>query len=142
MSGADQIAFLRTPSLLATKKWRRDGSIQDFGDAKNFVRSTESVTGISELHATLQRHAADPQTLMIRGGFVGDERAAELIAGLPEDDRPAPGCIFRRKLFFKDQKLHTAMFDIDGAQTKINPLIDPEGAICEWVKKSLRPEFH
>jgi hypothetical protein len=143
MSGHDTIVFLRTTgSLPATKKWRKDGSIQDFGDAKNFVQSIERVTSISELHATLQRHAADPQTLMIRGAFIGDVRAAELIGGLPEDDRPAPGCMFRRKIFFKDQPLHTVMLDIDGAQTKINPLIDPEGAICEWMKKALRPEFH
>lgn len=143
-AAADEITFLRTTgNLLATKRWKADGSVEaPATHPKNFTLSTERVSTLSEFHAALNRHATDPQTMMIRGRYIGDERRAQLIAQMHEKDRPEPGCILRRKSFFDDQPLHIVMFDIDGAKTTVDPLTDPEGAIQEWTMRSLPSEFH
>jgi energy-coupling factor transporter ATP-binding protein EcfA2 len=119
------------------KLWQLDGTVEPYEDAKQFRLTVEQLAGIHEFARLLQRLELEPRACIIRGRYVGPERAAQAV-----EQPTMAGCVLRRGNFFEDQLLHTLLFDIENTTTRIDPRTDPEDAIREWIAANLPVEFY
>lgn len=147
-SGADQISVLRSVGPLLTKRWKASGEIQQYDDALHFKLQVVAVDGIHSLSKLLVRLEADPHACIIRGRYVGDERAPAAIerevakaAAKGEKLEHKPGTVLRRNTLFDDQRLHMILIEVDKYQSAIDPLVDPEGAIALFINEKLPRAF-
>jgi len=120
------------------KTWCADGSVKPYDDAKYFKLETVDVADIGALSALLQGLEDDAHACVIRGTYVGDELARQRD---PQEFRK--GLVRRALDYFDDQALHTLLADIDGYEPLgSDPLLDPVGAIDEFIACCLPECFH
>lgn len=145
----DELTVLQSfGEVRLTKLWQADGSIRGFDNALQYTVSTETVRDIDELSNLLTKLQDKPQCCIIRGRFVGDERAAKAAVKAKEDAAKKgkqlslkPGAVLRRNSFFDDQALHTILIEVDKFQSEIDPIVYPERAIDAFVRSKLPEEF-
>ena len=133
----DTLTVLRHPSIPQTKAWKADGTIEAHGKGKNYTLETRSVDSIHTMSTVLTELEADSHAAVIRGGYLGDKRAK---AEYPEDF--VRGKVVRRKSLFRDDPHHFLMIDVDGHTTNRDAMVDPVGAVREWVENNLPNQFH
>lgn len=133
----DRISVLRHARNLMAKTWRADGSIKPYDDAKFFQLEEHQLAGISDLSVLLTELEREPHACVIRGRYVGDTLASQRD---PAEFRP--GAVRRSLDYFADQALHAVLIDVDGYEPlTCDPVMDPAGAIEEFVACSLPAEF-
>jgi hypothetical protein len=136
--GLDTLTILRAMGgLRLTKAWKTDGTIAGYNDAKYHTRKAVRVTDCRSLSEHLTKLERDPQSCVIRGCYVGDNKARER-----EGAEFKPGHFMRRKTSFDDQPLHTIMIDIDDYVPSCDPIAEPERAIEQYIVEKLPPMFH
>ncbi len=129
----DVLAVLYATKRL-TKRWRSDGSIEPYDDAKMFTLAEHRVSSIHELSALLTRLEPNPRACVIRG--LHDEATRDREPDLPT------GKVYRRKSLFRDQALHSLMIEIDDFEPLFaDPVTDPAAAIEEYLKSHLPVSF-
>lgn len=148
-AGVDKITVLTTFGPVLAKRWQSDGSITSYDDALQFRVSERPVATLNELANELAKLSDDPRSAVIRGGFVGDAAAAELMAELTAERAASgqhaavhPCAVYRRGVIFRDRPCHWIMLDVDGAETATDPIGSPEAACREFVRERLPVEFH
>ncbi len=123
----DTITQLRTVSgARMTKRWRADGTIEGYQDAKTFSVHEESIWDLDSLADVLQgmRNASD--ACVIRGAYPPDKRSR----------------VHRNTESTWDKPHHWCMIDIDGYEPLFSdPVTEPVAAILEFVGDKLPPEF-
>ncbi|UCV28083.1 AAA family ATPase [Ferribacterium limneticum] len=133
----DTLTVLRHPSIPQSKTWKADGTIEAHGKGKNYTLEARKVDGIHTLSTVLTELEADSHAAVIRGGYIGHKHAK---AEYPEDFES--GKALRRKSLFRDDPHHWLMIDVDGHKTDRDAMVDPVGAVREWVETKLPSQFH
>ena len=128
----DKITILKHPTNLLAKTWQADGSIKAYDNAKYFVWKEAQVENIEALSALLTTLEHDARSCVIRGVYVGHDKAAELD---PEHKR---GSVRRIADLFEDQAHHWMLVEIDNFEPLCSdPLAQPVWAIEEFIGASL-----
>jgi putative DNA primase/helicase len=135
-TNGDRITLLTaTGRLLMAKRWRTDGTVEGYGNGKNFKHRTALVNDVRHLSTLLQDIEADAQTCVIRGGYIGEELALPL---MQHTEHWTAGCVLRNQEVFKDRKLHMMLADIDGYESLfVDPVTQPVEAIEEFIHSCL-----
>lgn len=147
----DTLTILTSAGPRLTKVWDSAvGKPLGYERAQQVSVSERTVSGIRELSALLTELESQPNTCLIRGKFIGHAKArelypAEIAASLKKGKAlaaPKEGFTLRRLNFFTPQKLHFFYIDIDKfVPTGIDPVLEPEKAIDQYIIKSLPPCF-
>ena len=114
------LSILQSLQGLATKTWKKDGTISDFNAGKMFATKEAKIRSISGMYKFLDvfQHKAD--CFVIRGKFMGEN----------------PDNTTRRKVAFADQPLNLFCIDIDGfTPLAADPVLHPELAIEDYLSK-------
>lgn len=130
----DTLTLLKTAGKLRmTKRWCADGTIAPYDTAKNFQVTTLKLSSINGLEKMLDRYAGQPQYCLIRGQFIGQERAAQVFT------EELPGHVHRINELFDDVPHHWFVVDIDGyiPDDGIDPVREPVKAIEQYIAKRL-----
>lgn len=134
---SDTIAVLQHSTNPLAKTWKADGTITAYGDAKFFTLTQSPVDNLAELSALLTKVEKQPKTCIIRGAYVGDEVAQQRDPGFQR------GKVRRALDYFGDQPLHATLIDVDKFEPLCaDALIDPQGAIDEFIFTMLPEPFH
>jgi hypothetical protein len=144
---SDTLTILTSAGPRLTKVWdSAGGKPQGYERAQQVAVREVVVSGIRELSALLSSLESKPNSCLIRGLFVGHDKAAELypaeIAAAVRKGKalavPKEGYTLRRGNFFSPQPLHLFYIDIDHFKpTGIDPVLEPERAIDQYLSKSL-----
>lgn len=138
MSPVDFVQVLRHPSSKLTKTWKQDGTIEAYTDPKRFVGKEKPLANIHDLSKLLTKLESDTYSCVIRGKYKG--YAHSLIV---EPDETQRNRVLRRKSVHDDPAHHWMLVDIDNYKpVDFDPLLDPVGAIGEYITTSLPPCFH
>ena len=130
---SDTITIIKTlGNVRMTKLWRADGSIEGYGEAKNFKIKSLGVNSLQELAGVLGELVAQPQVCVIRGTLKVDSAP---------DLGDYPNTYLRRSINFNDVPHHWMMCDIDGYSHE-NALEAPTVAIDAFVAEHLPPAFN
>ncbi len=138
----DTLTVLQHP-LALVKTWRADGTITPYGRARQFGMREVQVADVHALRRVLVRMEANPQRCIIRGQYVGDERARPLADVDPTSDDFCPkDKVLRRLDWFEDCPRAWVMLDVDNYEPlTARPLAEPAEAVAEFVDTCLPPEF-
>lgn len=134
---SDNIHILTHSSLPMTKIWKADGKIEPYSKGKYFSLETIELSCINSASDFFTSMESKQKSCIIRGKYVGDEDAKQV----------EPECnsqhIRRSKEFFKDQKLHLVMIEIDDFHPIFgSPVHHPVTCIDEYIQ-DIPPEcFH
>lgn len=132
----DTITVLRHSSLLLAKTWNTDGTLTPYGDALRFSLREVEVSGIVDLSALLAKLERDPHSCIIRGKWVGAERAAQ------QDPDYKAGSVNRRLTQFDEVPRQWVLIDVDKFEPlSCDPVAMPELAIGEYISSCLPIEF-
>lgn len=122
---SDQLTVLETIGPNLTKIYAADGSTLPYDDPSSFKVKAVPVAGLSDVRNLLAKLHSNTKRCLIRGRFVGEERAE---AG------SKPGTWKRNNANFDDQPLHWFMLDIDGYVPGFaDPVHEPEQAILDFL---------
>lgn len=136
-SSTKHATVLRHSTAALAKTWLRNGKIKPYDDARNFTKTQEAVEDIHKLSALLTRLEKDSQACVIRGTYIGDEKAATSGAELNT------GYVRRVGALFEDAPLHWIMAEIDNYEPSgADPVAEPEKAINEFIMSELPSAFH
>ncbi len=69
---SDTLTILRHSSALMSKLWRRDGTVDSYGDGKFFAHTTLTVNNLVELSLRLNYLERQPRHCMTRGKLVDE----------------------------------------------------------------------
>lgn len=130
----DTITLLRAKDgERATKLWKANGEIEGYGNTAHWTVKSVAVSSIHGMHKFLAKIEADPSACVVRGRFIGDAQAQDILP--PE----YPGHYRRRNVLFNDEPLHLMMIDIDGYMPPagIDPVAQPVTAINAYVETHL-----
>ena len=150
IAGTDRISVLHSAGPRLTKKWKADGGVQQYDNALQFKLEVVTVDGIKALSALLTELEDNPRACIIRGCYVGGERAAVVIeraraaAAAAKDGKELKvehGNVLRRKELFDDQRLHMVLIEVDKYQSTVDPIADPEAAIRLFIDERLPRAF-
>lgn len=132
----DRLTVLSHAHKNMAKTWCANGEMRNYDSAKYFALKEWPVRNIRELSALLCSLEPNPNSCIIRGRFVGEEKA--------KTADPECGARKVRRLLdmFEDQPLHTMLVDIDNfTPIYANPILEPEAAIREFLEAHLPPAF-
>lgn len=135
----DYVTVLQSKGPRLTKTWEQDGTITGHGRAKQHKVRSYPVNNIQEAAAVFMGLRNQPTTCVVRGDWIGAE--ASVLVPDPDNERE-DGWVLRQMAYFTDVPHAWIVFDIDGYKTEADPVKDPEGAIREWIKACLPPEYH
>lgn len=136
------LSILRHTTNRLAKRWRADGTIEPYDDAKYFTlgyrpKMEVRVGSIEELSAELWLLERAEHACLIRGQYIGDE-AAE--AADPEYKK---GKVRRVLAVFEDRPLHTCLVEVDTFEPIMaDPVTEPEDCIEEYIFTQLPECFH
>jgi len=135
--GQDSLTILTChKNLYLTKIYNSEG-MKGYDEAAAFAVSTVTVRGIKALSAELGKLVTAPHKCIIRGAFVGEARAVEL---LPPK---RPGMFARRMALFPDVPHHWIQLDIDKYKVDgYDPVAEPVRACDEYIGRCLPACFH
>jgi len=132
ISESDTLSILAHSRNLLAKTWLADGTIKDYDDARYFQLLPCKVTGIKKLSKLLKKLEKKSRWCMIRGKYIGDEKA-KLV-----DPEYKQGKVRRILDVFSDQPLHTVLIEIDDFVPSVGcPVMQPEDCIREYIEKKL-----
>lgn len=135
---SDFITKLTSANRILTKTWEANGGITNSKGAKYFRCEELTVDSIHDLSQCLQELEGDSHSAIIRGRYLGEKHSREV-----EPSGTKTGPVLRRKSVFEDTPHHWILIDIDDYEPfDFEPLVDPVGAIREFVRLSLPPCFH
>ena len=135
---SDFLWVLTHPTNNVTKTWKADGTIEAYGDPKNFIGKEQPVSDIRGLSARLSELEEKPRACVIRGKYKGESHA---MLAEPEDAKK--GRVLRRKSVHDDVPHHWVLIDIDNyTPFDYDPMLEPVGAIDEFIALNLPPCFH
>jgi putative DNA primase/helicase len=122
----DKLHCLTHSTNLQTKIWKVDGTVKFPPKSKNFNCKIREVNNIHELSELLTELETQNKSCLVRGCYVGDEKAAKI------DTEYQEGKVRRTKSLFDDQALHSLMVEVD----KFEPfdgdaVTDPQPCIKE-----------
>lgn len=133
---SDKITILKHPSSLLAKTWKADGTVNAYDDAKFFVWKEATVNHIEELSALLAQLEQDARACVIRGAYVGHDKAAE------RDPEFKPGRVRRILDLYDDVPHHWMLAEIDEFEPLCSdPVAEPVRAIEEFIATHLPPCF-
>lgn len=148
----DQITVITSRGRRLTKAWNGETcKVEGYQEARQIKVEEREVSDIFSLRSLLEELESRSNSCIIRGKYVGDERSAELMPSIIEQDRrrkpdakaPDDGYTLRRLVLFPDRKLHYIMLDIDGfVPTGIDPVTEPVAAIDQYIRTKLPTCFH
>lgn len=116
-----------------TKTYKADGTTDAYDDAASFVSKEIAVADLRSLSRLLTKLETRHQHCIIRGKFVGDERA---------EPGKVEGSIARTNANFDDCPHHWFMVDIDKYEPDFDdPVHDPVNAIKDYIARLLPPSF-
>jgi hypothetical protein len=140
------------PGRALCKRWLADGTIAGYDRARHFYVKTETVDNTLEaLSAVLTRIERQHPICVVRGRFRGHDHAVSLDT-LPDLETGEPIRVveptkhghtyLRRGECFEDVPVGWVCFDIDKYKPDgIDPVLDPVGAIDQFIAKHLPAEF-
>lgn len=127
MSKSERITILQHSHNLMTKTWTKDG-IEPYQDGKHFKVIRKQVRNIEELSELLFKLEKHPKACVIRGEFIGLEKAHEKFPDMPS------GLTVRKLDTFTDEARSWLCIDVDGfSPISTCPIDDPVGAIEEFI---------
>ena len=129
----DLITILKCSGTLnMTKTWEADGTLRPYDKAARFRVMSKPVSSIRELHTLLARLQTEPQCCIIRGQFVGKDKA---LAIFPVEKE---GYYRRQNQLFEEVRHHWVLIDIDGYRPiGADPVLEPVKAIDEYIRLRL-----
>ena len=129
----EKLTVLETFGPVLTKTYKSDDTTEPYGDAHSFKVKQVEVNGLRQVANILSKLHPNPTRCLIRGKFIGHEKAAK---GNVE------GSIVRTNANFDDQPLHWFMVDIDGFEPGFaDPVLNPDLAVLEFIEAALPEEF-
>ena len=148
-SSGGYLTVLTTRGPMLAKRWASDGSIVSYDSALQFFPSERRVSCLDDLAAALIDLSRCPLSAVVRGKFVGDTVASQVMPSLVDhkvkegwNGSVQPGGVFRRGELFRDHPCHWVMLDVDGFTPQLDPLSRPAAACSEFVLKCLPTAFH
>lgn len=128
----DKLTVLETLGPKLTKTFKADGAVQSYDSPANFKVREVEVNGWVELRTLLGVLHANPKRCLIRGKFIGKDKALS----------DKPGTFVRTNANFNDQPLHWFMADVDGFEPAFaDPVLQPELAVEEYIEAVLPEAF-
>lgn len=128
----DSVPILRcSPHLRMAKTWQRDGRILSYNQAKYFEIDTVGVENLHDLSRLLSKLEVDPQSCIIRGQYIGEEKAQHI------DNEHRSGKVRRIGKLFEDVPRHWLMIEIDQYEPSCDPIDNPVEAIEEFIENEL-----
>lgn len=128
----DKITVLKHPNNLLAKTWLADGTVKAYDNAKYFIHKEVSLENIGALSALLAALEHDARACVIRGVYVGHEKAAEL------DPEYQQGRVRRIADLYDDAPHHWMLVEIDNFEPLCaDPVTQPMLAIEEFIAASL-----
>lgn len=123
-------------SMSLAKRWLADGTIAAYDGPRNYRVRSVPVGDIHALSEVLTRLEGAPHSCVIRGEFVGDERAQ----GIEPPERPGH---YRRLLtLFDDVPRTWFCVDVDNYEPLLaDPVAQPEMAVGEFIQDCLPDAF-
>ena len=139
---ADFLSILRHGVNRVAKTWRRDGTISQYDDGKQFKLRRQPVGNIRVLSAILTELQSDPHSCIIRGDYrCGDFATVEEYARVTDPDHK-DGYLRRIKDLVDDAPHHWVLIDVDKYRPLLaDPIADPEEAIQEYIQDALPEPF-
>lgn len=137
----DNVTILSaTGALFLVKTWRADGEVAPYDTAKNFTLVEKPVADIHALSQLLFSLERKQKSAVIRGRYVGDERAVPLM----RDTKgwAGEGKVLRQEILFADEPHHWLCIDVDRYRPAADPMTEPVEAIDEFVTRLLPECFH
>jgi hypothetical protein len=130
----DKITILETVGPHLTKRFKADGTVEAYDDAASFKVHEVQVDNLVELHSLLTALQAEPNKGVIRGRFVGVEKA----------EKGHVEATFKRvNANFGDQPLHWMCIEADSYRPRFaDPVQQPVEAIQEFICDCLPSTFH
>lgn len=141
---SDRITLLRCGAgLVLTKTHTPDGT-RSYDRPKWFRHAEREIAGLDDLYTLLEGLRTQRDTCVIRGRFIGEERAAAMTDADGDPVYQASSRKTRRLAgLFRDEPAHWLSLDIDGWDgASVDPAHRPEAAIAEWIEAHLPYEFH
>lgn len=133
----DSISVLTHSTNPMAKTWRSDGTIQPYADGKYFKHKSIEIDNIADLSKWLSKLESKTNSCVIRGSYLGDERAQDL------DLEYNKGKVRRIIDVFEDKPHHWMLVEVDNFEPLgADPMVDPVGAIDEYIYASLPECFH
>lgn len=121
---SDSLTVLRSRGLRMTKLWRRDGSIEPYGNAKWFTVEQHNVATIDDLSALLFKLEREPNVCVVRG-------------------RPKTSGELRRLVEnFDDVPLHAILIEVDQYRPLVSDPLVGEDSALEYIAECLPSAFH
>jgi hypothetical protein len=152
LADSDTLTVLTSAGPRLTKVWDSAvGKVQGYERALQVSVAEHVVCGIYELSALLVKLETAHKSCIIRGQFIGAEKAKAIMPQVLEADRkkgkntpmPKDGYTLRRLDFFEDRPLHFFFIDIDKYKpVDVDPVLEPEKAIDQYIAKHLPECFH
>lgn len=134
---SELLSILRHSTNRLAKRWRADGSIEPYDDAKYFVFNPRKVSGIRHLSALFSKLEKKEGMCLVRGQYIGDEAAATA------DPEYKSGKVRRVLAVFEDRPLHTCLIEVDTFEPFMgDPVTEPEACIEEYILSMLPECFH
>lgn len=127
MPGSHLTVLRSAAGILSTKRWLADGTIEQYGKARNFAPSVIPLDGLSSLYERLLELSPDRQAFVVRG--------------LPRNHDP-DATILRRSALFDDRPVRWMMVDVDSFEPiSCDPWADPVTAAQEFISTRLPSSF-
>ncbi len=133
----DFLTILTHSRSRLAKLWQADGTISSYDETKNYQVNEMPVAGIAELSAALTSLETRTNSAVIRGKFKGEAAAAVIDA-----DEHKPGLARKIKALYDDVPHHWVLIEVDKFTPVVDPVLDPEAAITEYITSSLPAAFH
>lgn len=137
MPPSDTVTVLHHATIPQAKTWKKDGTIQPTGGGKHYSLSEKPVHDLRSLSAVLNILEAAPCSAVVRGKYLGDK-----LQKTEFPDEVKPGKVLRRVSLFQDVQRYWFMFDVDGFMPNRDPMVDPVGAVREFIESALPAPFH
>lgn len=140
------VGYDGTGHMLQAKKILRNGRVVSAPKPSLFRPDTVSVADMSELYLAIVRLSQTPAACVIRGAYVGDEKAEGGMRALAEAVEIfrgwQAGLVARRGQFFNDVPTRWMCIDVDKFKpTMADPVHEPEAAVREYLE-CLPPAFN
>ncbi len=134
-NAGDVVTVLRSGKLLA-KRWKADGEIAAYDNAKYFKVEDRRINNIREASALLTELEHNPKACILRGQYVGEQEA------IKRDPEHKAGHARRTNDLYDDKPLHLVLIEVDNFQPLLaDPVTEPEQACDEYIGCCLPKPF-
>lgn len=133
----DSITVLSHSTNPLAKTWKADGTVSPYADGKYFSVKQIQIDSIQDLSRILTKLETRTKSCVIRGTYLGEEKSREI------DLEHNYGKARRILDVYEDKPHHWILVEVDNFEPlTCDPVIDPVGAIEEFISMSLPDCFH